>query len=322
MTGRTGGVSLGIDVGGTKMLAVAVDGAGEVVGERRRPTPATPGAIADALVDLVDVVRSEADRAGPGGVACVGVGVPGLVDRSGVLRFAPNLPGVTEFPVARLLAERTALPVRVDNDATCAAWAEHEVGAGAGSSDMVLVTLGTGIGGGIVAGGRVLRGKNGFAGELGHMVVERDGVPCPCGRRGCWERYASGSALGRMARDAAAAGGAARVLELAGGDLDAIHGEHVTRAVLEGDREALALLETMAGWLGVGLVNIVNAFDPELLVIGGGLVEIGEPLLAPARRSFAARAVAPSHRPEVPIVPASLGERAGAIGASLLAREG
>ena len=181
--------SAGIDVGGTKCLAVVVDDSGDVVAHERVPTP-----VADELADTL--VRLLASL---GGFDTVGVGVPGLITPQGVIRSSPNLSSAVELPLGELLRSRLSVPVVIDNDATAAAYGEWSVGAGQGSSDMWMVTLGTGIGGGLVAGGQVQRGAHGFAGEIGHIVVEIDGQPCPCGLRGCWERYASGSALSRLA---------------------------------------------------------------------------------------------------------------------------
>jgi glucokinase len=305
--------TIGIDVGGTKVLGVVLDDGDAVVAEHRVPTPRGGDAVVAAVAEVAAELRTP-------DVVGVGAGVPGFVDRSGVLRFAPNLPGVRELPVRARLADATGLPVRVDNDATCALWAEHVLGACADVDDAVLVTLGTGIGGGLLLDGRLARGANGFAGEPGHMVVDHDGLPCVCGRQGCWERYASGSALGRLARELTEGGRGGRLVELAGGDPLAVRGEHVTAAAAEGDPEAVALFALLGDWFAVGLVNLVHILDVACCVIGGGLVEAGPVLLDPVRRSFAARVVAPEHRPPVTIVPAELGERAGAIGAALLAR--
>ena len=251
----------------------------------------------------------------------VGVGVPGLVDRDGALRFAPNIPRVVEVQL-RAEAEATLrVPVSVDNDATCAAWAEQLFGAGAGRNHVILVTLGTGIGGGVVIDGELVRGAHGFAGEIGHMVVDAvGGLPCPCGQTGCWERYASGSGLGRLAREAAHARRIPDVVARAGGDPEAVRGEHVTAAAAEGDEAALDVMEAFGWWVALGLANLANAFDPECFVLGGGLVEAGSILLEPVRKSFVDLVEAAAHRPPVDIVPAALGERAGAIGAALLAR--
>jgi glucokinase len=173
-----------------------------------------------------------------------------------------------------------------------------------------------------VVDGRLVRGANGFAGEVGHMVVDDDGIPCPCGRNGCWERYASGSALGEQARAVVAAGGGRRFVELAGGDPAQVTGEHVTAAASEGDAEAVAVLDRFADWFALGLGNLVHVLDPSRCVVGGGLVAAGDVILAPIRTALSTvRLVAPEHRPHVEVVPAVLGAQAGAIGAALLARE-
>jgi glucokinase len=233
--------------------------------------------------------------------------------------MGPNLPGVIGFPFRSALQDRLGVPVVVDNDATTATWAELCIGSARGAREVVLVTLGTGIGGGHVSGGVLQRGVNGFAGEPGHMVVDPRGPVCPCGRRGCWERFASGSGLGRLARDAAAAGRAGRVVELAGGDPEGVRGEHVTQAAREGDRGALAVLREFGWWVALGIANLVNVLDPEVVVVGGGLAEAGELLISPVRERFGELVLAPEHRPPVKIVAAELGEKAGAVGAALLA---
>ena len=290
---------------------MAVEG-GTVVGERRVPTPVGETALLDALAAVAVDVCAGTEVLG------VGVGVPGLVDRGGVLRFAPNLPGVADLPIKDELEARLSVEVRVDNDATCAVWGERQTGAARGYDDVILVTLGTGIGGGIVAGGTLLRGANGFAGEVGHMVIDPDGPECPCGQRGCWERFGSGSGLGRLGKRAAAEGRAPAVLALAGGDPAAVRGEHVTAAAAGGDAEAAAVLADFGWWVAQGLVNLTNAFDPQAFVLGGGLVEAGELLLGPVRQAFAGLLTGGAFRPAVDIVPATLGEHAGAVGAACL----
>jgi len=303
--------TVGVDLGGTKCLAVALED-GKVVEERRVATPVGAAALLDAIALVA------ADMEDGGAVVGVGVGAPGLVDRAGVLRFAPNLPGVTDLAIGAELSARLGVAVRVENDATCAAWGERQAGAAEGYDDVILATLGTGIGGGIVAGGRLLRGANGFAGEIGHMVVDPDGPPCPCGQRGCWERFASGGGLGRVGQAAAAAGRASRVLELAGGVPTMVRGEHVTRAAAEGDVESHAILADFGWWVALGLANLASAFDPQAFVLGGGLIAAGELLLSPVRTAFADLLPGGRHRPEVVIIAASLGEQAGAIGAARL----
>ncbi|HVE47010.1 MAG TPA: ROK family protein [Acidimicrobiales bacterium] len=308
--GRSG--AIGIDVGGTKCLGVALDDSGSVVAEHRVATP-------DGAEPVLEAIAGVAMALGCGPGDTVGLGMPGLVDAAGALAFAANLPGVFDLPVRAALERRLpGVRVTVDNDANCAAWAEHRLGAAKGSAHVVLATLGTGIGGGVITEGRLVRGAHGFGGEIGHMVVDPHGPVCPCGQRGCWERFASGDALGRMGREAASAGGAAALVELASGDPQAVRGEHVTAAAAAGDGDALELAGHFAWWLALGLANLANLLDPARFVIGGGLVEAGDLLLAPARDAFSQLLQGSGHRPEVPIVPAVMGEHAGAVGAALL----
>lgn len=303
----------GIDVGGTKVLGVVLDPADPttVVDQARVPTPDGAAPLLDAMADVVRTLG--ADRP----ISSVGVGIAGLVDRWGVLRVSPNLPGLVDMRVGHELDARLGLPVRVENDATCAVWGEHHAGAARGGSDVVLVALGTGIGAGVVAGGELLRGAHGFGGEAGHMVVDPHGPECPCGRRGCWERYASGSGLGFLGREAALANRFRRGIELAG-EPEHVRGEHVSRAAAEGDADALAILDTFAGWVALGIGNLLAILDSSLVVIGGGLVEIGDLLLDRVRAALPGRMMAPDQRDDVRVVLAELGEDAGAIGAALL----
>lgn len=310
------GAWLGLDVGGTKILGVVLDDGGGVVAEGKVATPVGEAAILDAAAGLA---RDLETVTGP--VSGAGIGTAGLVDRGGVVRVSPNLPGVSYEPFADGLAGRLGVAVAADNDATCAAWGEFRLGAAKGTGDAVVLTLGTGIGGGLITNGSLVRGASGFAGEPGHMVVDPNGPPCPCGRRGCWERYGSGSGLGRLAREAAHAGLAGRVVELAGGDAEDVRGEHVTAAAAEGDEQALAVMERFGWWIALGVANLVNLLDPEVVVLGGGLAAAGELVLAPTRAAFADLVMAVDHRPPVAIVGTVLGPRAGAVGAALIARD-
>jgi glucokinase len=303
---------VGIDVGGTKAQAVVIDRAGEVVESAQRPTPRGDRSL-EALIDVVVELADEVGREGS-----VGVGVPGLVTRAGVLRAAPNLDGVADFAVAELLSNRFGSDVHVDNDATCATVAEWLLGAGHRSDDMMLVTLGTGIGGGVVANGSLQRGTNGFAGEFGHMVVDPTGPLCPCGRRGCWERYASGSGLAMLAREAATGHRLHDVVRHAGGDPQAVRGEHVQAAARDGDPEALAVIDDFARWVALGLSNLTNVLDPELFVLGGGLAAAPDLYLDPIRRWFAELLYQSHLRPVPAIEFARWGPLAGAVGAALL----
>ncbi len=322
----SGPAALGIDVGGTKLHGVAVDGGGRVVAETRAATPVAvraPGApgtaIADAVVAVVDDLRA-AD--GAGSALPIGVGGPGMLDRRGVLVFSPNLPSALGADFAQLFADRLVgtAPV-LENDANCAALAEHTLGAARGFDDVVVVTLGTGIGGGLVSGGRPVLGAGGFAGEIGHMVVEPSGPLCPCGRRGCWERYASGAGLARLAREAAIGGRLPEVVVLAGGDPETVRGEHVSTAALAGDADALAVMRELGWWVAFGLANLAAVLDPQRFVIGGGLAAgAGEYLLEPTRAAFAELVEGGSSRGPIDIVAAELGERSGAVGAALAAQ--
>ncbi len=217
-----------------------------------------------------------------------------------------------------------ALPVVVENDANAAAWAEWRFGAGRGETHLVCVTLGTGIGGGIVLDGRVQRGKHGMAGEFGHMIVVPEGQRCECGNRGCLEQYASGNVLGREARELARAGSpvAVPMMERVGGDIDALVGPVITEAARDGDPLAIELFEEVGRWLGVGLANLAAALDPGMFVIGGGVSDAGELLLRPARDSFRRVLTGRGFRPEPRIVRAALGPEAGLVGAADLARVG
>lgn len=300
---------LGIDVGGTKCLGVVLDADGRVIEERREPTPEGPAALLDTLAELAQSF-APFDH--------VGIGVPGLVTRAGVVCASPNLFGINHFRVGELLSERLGTTVHVDNDATCAAAAEWAVGIGRGTVDFVMITLGTGIGGGLVSGGRLARGRNGFGGEIGHMVVDPGGPLCPCGQRGCWERFASGSGLARLAREAASEERLRGVVARAGGDVEQIRGEHVQAAALEGDAEALEVIDSFGRWVALGLVNLTNILDPEMLVLGGGLAQSPDLYVGSIRRWFGELLYSAELRPHPQIEFARLGPQAGAVGAALL----
>lgn len=309
--------AIGIDIGGTKLLAVIIQPDGTFTAEPQVPAPRTPQ-------DLIEAVTTVSEKAaGSNPITSVGIGVPGLVDEQGTLVFAPNLSGANGARIADALGR--AVPgaaLWIGNDATAAGWAEHEVGAGEGSHHMLMVTLGTGIGGGVVSGGVLNEGAHRFAGEFGHMVVDPSGPQCPCGKKGCWERFASGAGLGLLARELAMAGGAPGLVERAGGDPEDVRGEHVTEAAAAGDPAALEIMRRFGWWVGLGLANLANIFDPDVIVIGGGLVEAGEVLMAPIRRSFLDLVEAADRRPVADVRAATLGPRAGAVGAGLLAAAG
>lgn len=314
---------VGIDVGGTKMLGVLIDPAhpSEPLVVLRRPTPAEASQLIDSLAAMVAEL-SGATASQPYGIAGVGIGAAGLVDRRGRFDTGPNLGAASGLDLAAALTGRGVVagaPVWVDNDATTATLAEVRLGAARGARDAVLVTLGTGIGGGIVADGSVVRGAHGFAGEVGHMVIEPAGLTCACGRRGCWETRASGSALARAVRHAVGAGHLQAVVDAAGGDPDAVTPEAVTQAAAGGDAEAQAVVDAFAWWVALGLANLVAVLDPQRIVVAGGLVEAGETLLRPVRRALDDLALASGSRRSLEVVPAALGAASCAIGAALLA---
>ena len=311
---------VGIDLGGTKALGVVLDPASDdgPLLVQRVPTPRGADALIEALDGLAADLGKQARAHYGRGIGAVGLGAPGLVDRSGVFRFGANLPDVVDVNVADRLQEVVGVPVAVDNDATCAAWGEHERGAARGRDHAALVTLGTGIGAGFVVAGQIMRGAEGFAGEAGHMVVDPSGPICPCGRRGCWERFGSGRGLRRLGVEAAEAGIADRIVELAGGDTGDVQGEHVTQAAAEGDEQAQAVMASFGWWVALGIANLVDLFDPDVVVVGGGLVRAGSVVMDPIRAAYEGEAYGASHRRAVPIVQAELGEQAGAVGAALL----
>lgn len=306
----------GLDIGGTKILGVVIDDvSGDVTAVDRVETPATAAGLVGAMHGLVG---SLADRSGTD-PRCVGVGAAGLIDADGVLRYGPNLPGVVDLDVVGELTPLTGVVVAVDNDATCGALAEHRFGAARGASNAVVAALGTGIGGALILDGGLRRGSHRMAGEIGHLLVDPAGPWCGCGQRGCWEQFASGNALGRQAREAARAGRADALVALVDGRIDDLAGEHVAQACRDGAPDALAVLDEFARWVAVGLAGLVNIVDPEVIVIGGGLVEMGDLLLDPVGAHLQGLCMGAGHRPQVPVVPAAMGEHAAAIGAAVLA---
>ncbi|MFJ3788367.1 ROK family protein [Kitasatospora sp. NPDC090091] len=312
MTSSSPVEAVGVDVGATKIAAVRLTADGAVLARARCATPRrTVDELVEAVAALVAQVRGEP-------VTAVGVGLPGMVDAgTGALAFAPGLE-FARAPLRELIAEAVGLPVVTDNDANVAAWAEYRIGAGRGHDHLALVTLGTGLGCGVVVAGRLLHGSHGFAAEASHLTVEPGGPPCECGNRGCWGVAASGATIARLGRQAAAARPAGPLARLIGrGSPDA--GEAVTEAARGGDEQALEILDRVGTLTGVGLAALANLFDPAVVIVGGGPVSAGELLLAPARASFARRLYAPGDRPPVPVLTAHFANDAGAIGAALLA---
>jgi len=315
-------LTVGVDIGGTKVAAGVVDPGGRVVEltHARTPSRSTSAAVVEQVVTALVLELAARHR-----VEAVGIGAAGFIDaaRSSVL-FAPHLSWRNE-PLREKVQRRVGLPVVVENDANAAAWGEYLFGAARGEDHVVLVNLGTGIGGAIVVDGAIQRGKHGLAGEFGHMQVVPQGRPCECGNHGCWEQYVSGNALVRAALARAQQGSPVPPVpavppEAVGGDVSPVTGPLITRAALAGDAWTIELFVELGDWLGLGLANLAAALDPGLFVIGGGVSEAGELLLGPARDAFRRHLTGRGFRPEARVVHAALGNQAGVIGAAELAR--
>jgi glucokinase len=311
--------SIGVDIGGTKILAGLVDEEGSVTATARRTTPRNDAA---GVLEVVGEVVQELAASQPGQVIGVGLGVAGPVDGArATVFFAPNL-GWAQVPVRNILESMINLPVIVENDGNAAAWGEFRFGAGVDIDELTMVTVGTGIGGGIIIGGELLRGAHGAAGEIGHMNVVVNGRPCGCGRGGCWEQYASGNALVREARSLAAdrRSEAHLLLSLGDGTPEGVQGLHVTQAAQAGDPVALEAFVVVGTWLGRGLADLCAILDPGTFVVGGGVCEAGELLLASTRYTLLDKLSGQEQRPAPGLRLATLGNNAGLIGAADLAR--
>ena len=312
--------AVGVDIGGTKIAAGVVDDAGVIVAQARRETnPTDAGSIDHAIAEVVNEFAESYE------FSAVGLAAAGFcsADREKVI-FAPNI-AWRDYPLAervRGALGRNDLSVVVENDGNAAGWAEYVYGSGKGTSNMVMLTIGTGLGAAMVVDDRIVRGASGFAAELAHIRVVPEGHLCGCGHRGCWEQYTSGSALVREARQAAHDNpqGALMLLQKAGGDVDSLIGPHITEAAQEGDTLAKALLAEVGTWLGEGCASIAAVLDPEIFVVGGGVIAAGDLLLEPAREAFEKALPAKGHRPIAPIVAADMGNDAGIVGAAALAR--
>ncbi|MGV1036517.1 MAG: ROK family glucokinase [Candidatus Nanopelagicales bacterium] len=310
-------LTIGIDIGGTKIAGGVVDEDGTVLRNERRRTPSrSPEGVEAAVIELVLEFKADYD------VDAVGIGAAGFVDenRSRVL-LAPNL-GWADEPLRMAIEGEVDLPVVVENDANAAAWGEFKFGGVALGSEVVCVTVGTGIGGGLILGGELYRGAHGIAAEFGHLGVEPGGRLCGCGNRGCWEQYASGNALVRDARLLAAERRleAEVLLDLGDGTPEGVEGQHITQAARKGDPVALAAFDSLARWLGTGMADLAAILDPGCFVIGGGVSEAGDLLLGATRRAFMASVSGRDNRPMPEIVLATLGNEAGLVGAADLAR--
>jgi glucokinase len=302
----------GVDVGGTKIAAAVVSPAGELLAEARHPTPHSSEKLVEAIVRAIGEVVEGQEVAG----ACLAV--PGFVlARENKVVVSPNLRAIEGIPLEERIGPRIGLPLAIENDASAAAWGEFRFGAGSEVENLVFLTLGTGIGGGIISHGVLLRGAQGAGGELGHVTLDPDGPACACGNRGCLEALASGTAIGRRAREVAVEKPDSALGRIA--SRRKLLGEDVTELARQGDGAALSVLGETGRWLGVGLAGFVNTFNPEVVAVGGGAMEAGEYILEPARRELHLRARSPSRDLAV-VQAATLGPKSGALGAAALAR--
>ncbi|MFE7423437.1 ROK family glucokinase [Rhodococcus sp. NPDC057529] len=309
--------ALGIDIGGTKIAAGVVDENGRVEQSIRRPSPAHD--FTAALSTIGDIVT---ELCGRYQLSAVGIGAPGFVDNDlQTVRLAANL-GWRDVDLGAAVTALTGLPTVVENDANAAAWAEYRFGAASDTETAIVLTIGTGIGGGLINNGAIVRGQHGFAGEVGHLLIKADGRRCGCGLRGCWERYGSGTAIVHEAREAAnvAPANTKRLMELAGGDINRIDGHLVTQAAVEGDPTALEVFDTVGTWIGIGMAQLATILDPGAFILGGGVAEAGELLRAPAAAALTKRLTARASRSGPPVHMTTLSGEAGVIGAADLAR--
>jgi glucokinase len=310
-------VVVGIDLGGTNVKTAVVARNGRVIGKDSRPTRAAEGldAVIDTMVESVEQALENA-HIDPSDLLAVGVGAPGPMNwQTGVVFSPPNLPGWKDVPLADLITERLNVPVYVDNDANVACWGEFWSGAGTEVDSMVCMTLGTGVGGGIVVFGKLLRGIDGTAAEIGHMCVRRDGRECNCGAKGCLECYASVTGMVRTASEGIESGRATILTEMCGGDLEKIDGKMISDALKQGDEFAAWVMNETGIWLGTAAGSLINLLNPEMIVLCGGMIGAGEALFRPSRETAQAQSFdVPGAR--VQIVPAGLGADSGVIGAA------
>jgi glucokinase len=312
---------LGIDIGGTKLAAGVVTLTGEQLSQDRVPSLAAEGP-AKVIERLIELSRRTVALAGISmdEIIAAGVGCGGPLDpKTGMIMEPPNLPGWVDVPLVKILQDALGIPVYLDNDANAAALGEHRFGAGRGVENMVYLTISTGIGGGIIIGNKLYQGQNGNAGEIGHMSLAINGRPCNCGSRGCLEAYASGTNIAARAREAVGAGEKSLLTELAGSP-DNISGETIMAAMQAGDSVATRIWDETMEILGAGIANVINIFNPQRVVLGGGITNFGDLLFGPIRRIALSRAMGPLAQ-VAEIVPAQLGGQVGVLGAAAVALE-
>jgi glucokinase len=312
------GLTIGVDIGGTKIAAGVVDEHGTILETSTVPTPPTADGVIDAIADAVRDASAEHV------VDAVGIGAPGYVDdKRATVLFTPNLTWRHEA-LKDKVEQRIDLPVVIENDANAAAWGEYKFGVGTGHEDVVCITIGTGLGGGVIIGGRLHRGRFGVAAEFGHIRMVPDGLLCGCGKQGCWEQYASGSALVRYAQQRATATpeNATILLGLGDGTPEGVEGKHISEAARRGCPVAVDSFRELARWAGAGLADLASLFDPGAFIVGGGVSDEGDLVLDPIRKSYRRWLVGSRWRPHAEVLAAQLGGQAGMVGVADLARQG
>ena len=319
---KTKNLYMGVDVGGTKILGILTNGIdAEIIDRLQAPTPKeNSDEVGPAILAVVDELYKKAQNAGSI-VRGVGVGVPGLVDKNGVLRYGPNVQGVLNLDITSMIRAKLEIPAVAENDGTLAALVESRVGAAQGHDNAVLITQGTGIAGGIIIDGKVVKGANGFAGEPGHALIDPNGPMCACKQKGCWEALSSGAGLANIARLIVEEGKGQKILELAGGDSKNIRGEHVAEMAEKNDPDALEVFDTFATWVSIGLSNISALLDPSIIVLGGGLASVSDQFIDKVRERLPNRLIGAEYRPKIEVVPAKFSKEAGAIGGAIRARD-
>ncbi|MBR1425115.1 ROK family protein [bacterium] len=314
------GKRIGIDVGGTNVKIALVDEKGKIIYSNSVPTYAKMGYeytvnnIKQSIRDLMKETRTDEKS-----IEAIGFDFPGQIDyKNGIVKLAPNIPGWVNVPIAKMIEDEFHIPTKIDNDVRCAALGELKFGAGKGCENFVCITVGTGIGSGLVINGKLVRGASNAAGEIGHIKLQmKDGPICGCGDTGCLEAFASGPSIVAMAQDYIKGGKSTKFRELAAVDGGEITPYHVAKAAEEGDPVAKRIFEIMGEYIGIGLTSVINLLNPEKVIVGGGVAECGDLLLEPIRRTIKQRAMVVAGE-AVQIVPAQLGNSAGVIGASML----
>jgi len=313
---------MGIDVGGTKILGILTNGIdAEILEQTQAPTPKeNPKEVGPAILSVVEELYNTAQDQGQI-VRGVGAGVPGLVDKNGVLRYGPNVQGVLNLDITSVIRAKLEIPAVAENDGSLAALVESRIGAAQGHDNAILITQGTGIAGGIIIDGKVVKGANGFAGEPGHALIDPKGPMCACKQQGCWEAVSSGAGLANIARIVVAEGKGQKILELAGGEPAHIRGEHVAQAGEQNDPGAQEVFDRFATWVALGLSNLCALLDPSIVVLGGGLTSINEQFIEKVRERLPLRLIGADYRPKIDVVPAKFNKEAGAIGGAIRARD-